>query len=93
MIRGRAIDNRVQLVARRKRHEQLVKEAIELREAGAVKLILYANQSNIIREDQVTGKAFIEMEYDVSSATGSGLYMLQLITAQGQSTYKVMINK
>lgn len=69
------------------------KATIELREAGAVKLILYANQSNIIREDQVTGKAFIEMEYDVSSITGSGLYMLQLITAQGQSTYKVMINK
>jgi hypothetical protein len=69
------------------------KATIELREAGAVKLILYANQSNVIREDQVTGKAFIEMEYDVSSITGSGLYMLQLITAQGQSTYKVMINK
>lgn len=69
------------------------KATIELREAGAVKLILYANQSNIIREDQVTGKAFIEMDYDVSSITGSGLYMLQLITAQGQSTYKVMINK
>jgi hypothetical protein len=69
------------------------KATIELREAGAVKLILYANQSNIIREDQVSGKAFIEMEYDVSSVTGSGLYMLQLITAQGQSTYKVMINK
>ncbi len=69
------------------------KATIELREAGAVKLILYANQSNIIQEDQVTGKSFIEMEYDVSSVTGSGLYMLQLITAQGQSTYKVMINK
>lgn len=65
---------------------------VELKEAATFRLVLYANQSNIIRQDEFSGKSFVTADYDLRGTVGSGLYILQLITAQGQSIYKIMIN-
>jgi hypothetical protein len=66
---------------------------VELKETATFKLILYANQSTVVQQDDFTNQSYLQKDYDVTSAVGSGLYILQLITPKGQSTFKIMINK
>jgi hypothetical protein len=65
---------------------------VELREPATFKLIFYSGQGNVIAEKEIRHESFSAVDFDVSSSVSAGIYMLQLVTAQGVSTFKVMIN-
>ncbi|MES2733737.1 MAG: T9SS type A sorting domain-containing protein [Bacteroidota bacterium] len=63
---------------------------VELREPADFTLILYSGQGNIIIERVINNQSFSQVDFEVSVSFGGGLYMLQLITPKGLSTFKVV---
>lgn len=66
---------------------------IELREIGDVTLSLLTPQGTVLTTENIKQQSFIRKEFDVTGQVGNGMYVLQLVTAQGYSTFKVAIQK
>jgi uncharacterized protein (DUF2141 family) len=64
---------------------------VELRESADFKLILYSGQANPIMEKTIQKQAFSQVDFQLPASGGGGIYLLQLITAQGNSLYKVVV--
>ncbi len=64
---------------------------VELREVGDFILILHTTQGNVLTQQDVKGQSFAKVDFDVSSMAGKGVYVLQLVTSQGYSTFKIVI--
>jgi hypothetical protein len=66
---------------------------VELKEVANFKLVFYSGQGTVIAVKEIKSQSFSSVSLDLSSSVSDGIYMLQLITAQGIATAKVMINK
>jgi hypothetical protein len=64
---------------------------VELREEGNFALLLHNAQGEVIERKDITGQSFARLEFDVTSSVSKGVYVLQLVTTQGYSTFKVII--
>jgi hypothetical protein len=65
---------------------------VELREAGDFTLSLYSGQGVVVSQKQVTNQAVSTVDFELAGGASRGIYVLQLITAQGYSTFKVVID-
>lgn len=64
---------------------------VELREAGDFQLSLYNGQGMMISQQHVVRQVVSSVNFEVASGASRGIYVLQLLTAQGYSTFKVVI--
>jgi hypothetical protein len=64
---------------------------VELREAGDFSLTLTTLQGTSITSQSFRQQTFAKANFDVTSEVGKGVYILQLKTREGQSTFKVVI--
>jgi hypothetical protein len=64
---------------------------VELRESADFKLILYSGQANPIMAKTIQKQSFSQVDFQLPAPGGRGIYLLQLITAQGNSIYKVVV--
>jgi hypothetical protein len=64
---------------------------VELRESGNYQLIFLSPQGVVIMRKEIRDQQIAKTEFDVTSETGKGVYVLQLVTSQGYSTFKVVI--
>lgn len=64
---------------------------VELREIGDFSLTLLTTQGTVITRQDMIQQLFIRTEFDVTSQVGKGVYVLQLLTSQGYSIFKVVI--
>jgi hypothetical protein len=64
---------------------------VQLKEVADFKLVVYSSQGTIIADKDVKGVSFATTDFDVSAQVSSGVYVLELITTQGLSYIKVLI--
>jgi hypothetical protein len=64
---------------------------VELREVGDFTLTLTTLQGSVITSQSFKQQNFARASFDVSAEVGKGVYILQLKTREGQSTFKVVI--
>jgi len=64
---------------------------VELREAEDFNLVLTTLQGTPVLTQPFSNQNFVRHDFDVTNQTGKGLYVLQLITKNGQSIFKVAI--
>ncbi len=64
---------------------------VQLSEVGDYKLVFYSPQGILVSNKEVKGYAFATTDFDVSAQVSAGVYVLQLITTQGLSYVKIVI--
>jgi len=64
---------------------------VELRESADCKLILYSGQAKPVLEKEIKKQSFSQVDFQIPAPGGTGIYLLQLITAQGHAIYKVVV--
>lgn len=64
---------------------------VELREAGDLSLILYNGNGAVVQQQNLVRQTFVSADFDVPPGSSRGLYVLQLITAQGYAIFKVAV--
>ena len=65
---------------------------VELREAGDFTLALYSGQGVVVSQKAIKNQSVSSIDFELSVGASKGIYMLQLITAQGYSTFKVIVD-
>jgi len=64
---------------------------VELREAGDLSLVLYNGNGAVVQRQNLRQQTYVNADFDVPPSESRGLYVLQLITAQGYAIFKVAV--
>lgn len=64
---------------------------VQLREAGDFALILYNGNGVVLEQQNRVKQTFASVDFDMPPGTSPGIYVLQLITAQGYAIFKVVV--
>lgn len=66
---------------------------VELRESADFKLVFHSVQGTVVAVKDIRSQSFSNVKFELSSSVSDGIYVLQLLTPKGISTFKIGIKK